>query len=436
MVLNKLFGWGRKKEVGLEIPLGHYSDNNKTVWQVEKWGESDRLYKEGLYKESIFAFFDYLYDEQQQNLQVEKGEDYTRFQLYQGSKIVRGELDSSMLRAEIALANMPEPNIAVMRRLLEMNFNLFYCRYSLKDKTIYVRFDSRLDTTTPNKLYYGLKELATKADKQDDLLLSEFSSLSAIDTDHVQALPDNEITVKLKFLRQWIISTLDNIESIDHEKFAGGISYLLLTLVFRIDYLIAPEGKLLSELEKIAGSYYGKDEKASVEKNLTMIAGFKRILEKTDQEIAVQLFRSKYSFAIVPPQNFKSIKDIIDTALQNMTWFRDNGYPEIANKVMEYGLAYCQYSFSLPRPLTELFKLFMQINYPEYFTALGYNTIYYNEERVRFEVEEIEDQLQDIITTWKPKYTGLQFSTKKLRFDSLVHFNQRYLEEITSLQFD
>ena len=40
-----------------------------------------------------------------------------------------------------------------------------------------MRFDSDIETANPSKLYYGLKELATKADKQDDLLVQDFTRL-------------------------------------------------------------------------------------------------------------------------------------------------------------------------------------------------------------------------------------------------------------------
>ncbi len=113
-----------------------------------------------------------------------------------------------------------------------------------------MRFDTELSTATPNKLYYGLKELATKADKQDDLLLSEFGFLQPVDTDHINQLPEQEKEVKYDFLQKWIRSTLEYIETLDPEKFSGGISYLLLTLVFRIDYLISPEGKFSATSKK------------------------------------------------------------------------------------------------------------------------------------------------------------------------------------------
>ena len=72
---------------------------------------------------------------------------------------------------------MPQPSVPVMRRLLEMNFTLYYSRFALDNERLCMRFESDIETANPSKLYYGLKELATKADKQDDLLVQDFSSL-------------------------------------------------------------------------------------------------------------------------------------------------------------------------------------------------------------------------------------------------------------------
>ena len=55
-----------------------------------------------------------------------------------------------------------------------------------------MRFDSDIETANPNKLYYGLKELSTKGDKQDDLLVQDFTSLQTIDTEHIIEVPPEE----------------------------------------------------------------------------------------------------------------------------------------------------------------------------------------------------------------------------------------------------
>jgi hypothetical protein len=323
-----------------------------------------------------------------------------------------------------------------MRRLLEMNFNLYYSRYALDGDRLCMRFDSEIETANPNKLYYGLKELATKADKQDDLLVEEFSLLQPLDIEHIIPIPEAEKEVKYAFLQKWVKETLEYINTLDSEKFSGGIAYLLLTLSFRIDYLVTPEGKLLHDLEKIVDIYYRKDEKPIVDKNNGMIEGFRKILDRSKEQVFPFLFRSKHVFSIVTPQNHKAVSDAVSNAALNMTWYRDNNHPVIANKVLEYGFAFCQYSYSLPKPLSDLFRLFMQVNYSDYFSALGFSQTLYDPQSNRFEQEEIEEEIETTIEIWKKKYLKLQFKTKNLRYDSLVSFNHTYTTEIGNLNFD
>jgi hypothetical protein len=155
-MLERFFG-RRKKKIETEpaISFGRYSDNNKPVEKVNRWTDADNLFKEKKYTESFDAFFEYLRDDSLNNVVHERNESNGRFQFYQGSKIVRGNYDSEHLHAEVTLAKMPSPNIPVMRRLLEMNFNLYYSRYALDGERLCMRFDSDIETANPNKLYYG-----------------------------------------------------------------------------------------------------------------------------------------------------------------------------------------------------------------------------------------------------------------------------------------
>lgn len=436
MVFDKLFAWRKKKKIVPDILFGRYSDNNKDVAKVGRWTEGDNLFKQQKYHECLDAFFEYLRDDDQQNIVYERNGKEGRFHFYQGSKIVRGDFTQDSLQAQVTLARMAEPSVAVMRRLLEMNFNLYYSRYALDGDRLCMRFDTEMRTANPNKLYYGLKELATKADKQDDLLVEEFSLLQPLDTDHILSIPESEKEVKFTFLQKWIKETLDHINTIDAEKFSGGIAYLLLTLCFRIDYLITPEGKLLHDLEKIVDIYYRKDEKPITDKNTGMIEGFKKILDRSKEQVYPFLFRSKHVFSIVTPQNHKAVSDAINNAGLNMVWYRDNNHQFIANKVLEYGFSFCQYSYSLPKPLTDLYRLFMQVNHPDFFTALGFSEALYDPILNRFQEEEIEAEIESIVQAWQKKYLKLQFKEKNLRYDSLVSFNHSFTTEIANLNFD
>jgi hypothetical protein len=438
-MFDKLFGWGKKKEevpADPAIPFGRYSDNNKPLAKVNRWTDADNLFKEKKYPESLDAFFDYMRDDTIQNVVYERNGAEGRFEFYQGSKMVRGSFNKDELKAEVTLARMPQPSVPVMRRLLEMNFNLYYSRFALENDRLSMRFDSDAQTASPSKLYYGLKELATKADKQDDLLVQDFAMLQPADSDHLTAIPDKEKEVKYEYLQKWIGQTVDTVSGLDADKFSGGIAYMLLTLIYRVDYLVIPEGKMLNDLEKISGIYFKKDERPLIEKNRDMVEAFKAIKAMPKEEIFKYLMRSKYTFSIVAPQQYKTVADSIHGANQNMIWYRDNNYPLIASQIMEYGIGFCQYSYSLPKAITDLYHLYMMVNCSDFFAALGYKTVYYDSQKNQFEQSDIADRIKEIQATWKEKYPNMDFKTQNLRYDNLLNFNLTFTNEMEFLNME
>lgn len=436
-MFDKLFGWGKKESASdPTIHFGRYSDNNKTVEKTNRWADSDVFYKEKKYTESIDAFFDYLRDEAVDNVRLERSGEEFEFDIYQGSKVVRGKGNATSLQAEVSLARMPQPSVPVMRRLLEQNFTLYYSRYSLDGERLCMRFDSDIKTANPNKLYYALKELATKADKQDDLLVKDFSSLEALDNGHIAEIPEDERETKFAFLQKWISETLGYIETLDKDKLSGGVSYLLLALAFRIDYLVCPEGALQAELEKIPIIYFAKDERQATVKNEEMIAAFQQLQSMTKENFFNSLFRSRSTFAIVVPQPHKTIADAIYGANNNLPWYRDNSYPLIGQQICEYGISYCQYSYSLPRPLSELFLLLMKVNYADYFVSLGFSERYYDDTKNKFNEAAITERISSVIQEWRKKYPLLEVRTANLRFDNLLNFNHSFTAELEQLNFD
>lgn len=438
MLLQKLFGRKKTtKSVSPGIPVGRYSDNNKTPLQIGKWSESEDLFNKEKYLESLDAFFEYLADPAEDNVTYNRNkEPEGEFLLFQGSRVIRGIFNEKEIKAEVDLARMPEPHTPVMRRLLEMNFHLYYTRYAMDGDKLLMRFETDLTTANPNKLYYGLRELAIRADKQDDLLVQEFAALLPMGNEHIEEIPLEEKEMKLKFMHQWIDKALSYVETVDQEKFAGGISYMLLALVYRIDYLLVPEGKLMQDIEKISEAYFQKDNKTNIEKNHQIMDGLKKIREKEPSEIFPDLYRSRHTFSIVSPQNHKTVSDTLQNALQTMYWYRDNNHPFMAQEIMEYGLTYSQYSYSLPCALLQYFNIYMRVNHNDYFSAMGFLPPMFDPATNRLDEDAISNAIEDVNREWKAKYTQLRFDPKSLNFSSLLKFNQSFLNAISSLNFD
>lgn len=439
-MLDKLFGWSKKKQspepVTPLITFGRYSDNNKTLAKTKRWTDAENLFKEKNYHQSIDAFFDYMRDDAMQNVQTQSNGAEKTFLFYQGSKLVRGRYNEENLSAEVTLARMLQPSVPVMRRLLEHNFNLFYSRYGLNDDRVCMCFDTEMNTANPNKLYYAFKELATRADKQDDLLLQDFQTLLPIDTEHIEQIPEAEKEVKYNYFIQWIRETATTIEQLDPDKMSGGISYLLLNLAYRIDFLIVPESKLLYDIEDLVSHYFMKDDKPASEKNKAMLQGLLKMLTKTKEDVFPSLFRSKHSFAITQPTQQKTIADSIFGANQNTAWFKDNNHPYVAQQISEYGLGYCQYNFSLPRPVTDLYLILMKVSYADFFRDLGFTEELYNSQTKKFNSELIVQKIINIIDTWREKYPQLNFKTENLKYDSLLSFTLSFTAEIEFVNID
>lgn len=442
--LDKLFGKEQSSSESsldpalAQIRFGRYSDNNKSPAKTAKWYDADNLFKEKKYQESITAFFEYLSDDKEKNVQFSRNGDGFTFEFVQGSKKIYGESDGKHITARVPVVKMGTPSAAVMRRMLELNYGLYYSRTTMnEDNVISMMFDSAIDSANPNKLYYGLKELATKADRQDDILVADFHMLEEIDTLHIERLPEKELDIKYKYFRKWIEDTLQQVSELNPDSFSGSVAYLLLNLLYRIDYLIAPEAKLLADLEKINGIYWTKKEETPIiERNKIMQDAFRKLLDVSKEEFGASVYRAKATFAITNPPKTEKVKETIENSNRDSYWYIENKYPAIALILNEYGLSYNQYTYSMPHVVTAFFHLYMMIVHADFFAELGWTKKLYRAEDNQFDKGAIQQRILQLVAAHKEKFPYLQFDPARLKFDNLYQFGISYSEQIANFNLD
>lgn len=305
-------------EENLNVSFGRFSDSYKPPETVKFWDQAVGFFDQKKYLEAYEAFLEYLRDDEVDNVKFTKSGNQIDFEFPQGSKKIFGSATDQKVGAEVRVAQVAKLSVAFMRRLLDLNYNLNYARTALKDDMICMKFDTTVIDGSPLKLYYAFKELATNADRIDDLLLEEFPILKAVDRGQLIDIPANEKETKCKYLQKWIKAVLDRIAGLNPDKLAGGISYLLLGLCYKIDYLVAPEGTLMRDLEKIHRLYFSREEKTYIEKNQTMIKEFDRLFKEPKENILKELYRVKSTFAIVNPVAHDEIASTIENELKNL----------------------------------------------------------------------------------------------------------------------
>lgn len=435
-LLDKIFGNNPNQENQPDIKFGRYSDSYKSKAQYDAWDQSLELFENQEYLACFKAFFTYMRDEAEDNVHFFEEKGQLHFELIQGSKKIIGLANRQKVKAEAKIAITDDLNIGFMRRLMEENFKMRYSRFAIdSDNDITIIFDTSILDASPYKLYYALKEVATKADKLDDLLIDEFDVLHHTDESLLKHDSDYEKEIKYQFVISEIQKVLLEVKSgnLDGTQYPGGIAYLLLNLTYKLDYLTSPEGMLMETLERVHRVYFSNNGNSNLEKNAILIDEFEALMTQSKEDFFKGMYRVKASFGITKSVTHERIVSLIDGELSQVKWYRNNGYDAVALAISGYIVGYLLFIYAIPKPDKDFFHLYYQIVYNRYFTDLGFKLDYVNPKKQILDEKAIKRAIRETVEVHQKKYPKLKPNLALLSFDSKVNFAHTYLLMIRNL---
>lgn len=407
--------------VSKAINFGRYTDCNKNKAQVQKWNEAVEKFKAKAYVDSFEAFLYYIRDEEADNVQIKRNGELVEFEFVQGSKIIRGKGDAERFVAEANICLMDQPSIPVMRKLMNINYNLVYTKFALTGNKLCMKFSSHTIDASPNKLYAALKELAKKADQQDDLLTQEFSSLQSIDTEKIIALSPEQKEIRYNYLMKMIQDCKQKINGYqDPAYMSGGIAFLLLNLTYQIDYLIVPQGTLTDALERIQRMFFAKNDLSTQQRNQQIIEEYDKIMSWSKEEVMDGIYDVKCTFALANPAAHKTVMDFMFKEREKVGWYRDNGYPEIVEAVYGYMLSYAYFNYGMVFPITDMMNIAMEVLHPEYYTQWGSKRALTNGDTLNS--QNIIKEINNCLNAAKAEYPYVGMNTAALNFTNKTSF--------------
>ncbi len=416
------------------IKFGRYSDAYKSAEQYAHWESSLKLFDQKEYATAYDHFFQYLYNEDEENVSWNREGDILYFKILQGSKLITGEIDEKAIRVKTKVAQVKAPGVGFMRRLVEKNYDLKYSRFAIDESShIVLVFNSFLIDGSPYKLYYALKELSTQADKIDDLLLDEFDVLKEVDSECKTEIDDQQKEVKYNFIIRQIEEVLTYLEkdNIILNEYPGGVAYLLLDLCYKLDCLTRPEGFMMESLERIHRFYFAKNTKKTVQRNVALIKEFRKLAQRSKEEYFKEMYDVSATFGITTSVEQAKVVAFIEGEIHNMDWYHENGHDEIALAVPGYIIGYCMFNYAVPKPVRDLFILYYQIIESEYFTALGFTAKYVDEGKLQ--KRSIKQAIEIITKRHRQDFPNLDPNTRNLDFGSKQSFAKSYLLMIHQL---
>ncbi len=420
-----------------DFHFGRYTDAYKTTDNYKAWDRALHLFEDGEYIASCEAFLRYLLDPNEDNVRhhTEGGKLY--FECYQGSKRVTGFIDDRQFRATAGIAELRELNVELLQRLTALNYEMKYSRFAMDENdTLAIVFDSPVNDASPHKLYHALKELALNADKQDDLLLEEFGELlEPTEITHLRELSANEKQLKLSFLTNHVQGVIDYLLEgrVNPEEQPGAIAYLLLDLVYRLDYLLIPEGYTMEALERMHRMYFSREQDQPVTyKNVRLLGELQHLMRRAPESFNEELYAGKSTFGITLPANHDRLISLIDSELPNMDWYQDNGYIEVAKAVPGYIVGYALFNYAVPPPDRKLLELYYRVVEDDYFRSLGYKQQFLDQSG-RPARRAIRAAISNISDRFSKDYPRLRPALSQLSFNNTVDFGRSYLHMIREL---
>ena len=434
-IFSQLFSKENDPQSTAKLYLGRYSDAYKLAEKYHHWDEAIKKFEDEAYIDSLHLLFNYLRDDDAQNVHYVEEDGLFKFEILQGSKKLVGQATAELLKAEVKIAKTKELSIGFLRRLVEANFSLKYGRYALdEDQNITMVFDSYMLDASPYKLYYALKEIATHADKLDDLLLDEFENLEHINTGHTIPISDTEKRTKYKYLQKEIQEVFEEINTskLNYDQYPTAVSYLYLSLAYKLDFLIRPEGFVMEAIERMHRIFFSSDQKTTGQKNKLVRKELKKVLDRTEEQLNDELYHTISSFGITNPATHERLANLIESEMTNLNWYMDNNHAKVANSIIIYLGTYCLFNYALPKPEKDLLELLIRFMEHDYFLELHPDSTAFLEEG-KLNIREIKRGIDEVYQSNREKYPYFKPNVKFLNYDDLNSFGRSYLQMMTVL---
>lgn len=416
------------------LKFGRFDDYYKPDENYTFWEHSLEAYNSEEYLESIEFLFKYLSFPNTKNFVYNHLDDKIAFHFFQGSKLISGSVTKAFVKASAKIAKVKELDVGFMRMLLESNFDLNFSRYCIDEEgDLSINFDSFLVDASPYKMFYGLKELATKADKLDDLLVDQYTVLEAVNNGHIFDLSEEAKNSKYQYFfqeTQKLSELLDDSKGM-LSKSHGGVSYLILSHLYTMDYLLRPEGFMMEAIERTHRFYFAEDGRTIEQKNAKLLQDLHILLKRPKSKYLKEFYTSVFTFSRLQEGSYKQLKDLISNELIHMDWYYENGYHKLAMAIPNYIAAYCLFYFEIGDPGRAFLSLYMEILAYDFVSQWEETPQYFKSGRLQAKV--VKQELKSVLSEINLSTSLVKEKISELVFNDLPSFSKSYFTMLNSL---
>jgi len=279
---------------------------SKSKIQRDLWQNTTKLFEEGKYYESLLGLFDYV----DKDLIEKRGNpDKTEFNVPHGSVVVNIKIENEQVNIRVPFLKMPDKNtIPLLRRITEINFSpLNLATIVLEGDELQFKYSTELKLCEPWKMYYVLREICINADNYDDEFIEKFGA-AWIHEPNVEYFPESKQEEIWNTYQSMLSETTEYCDYFENKRTPGFVWDVLLQLFFSIDYLIAPQGAMRTDLEKVVS--YMQSNNYSIQQKIDKgKSHFQELKDISKEKLCANLYISDLFIPIKNSASHENVKE-------------------------------------------------------------------------------------------------------------------------------
>jgi hypothetical protein len=279
---------------------------SKSKIQTDIWESVVELYEEKKYKESLLRLFDYV----NQDIVSKTGNpDRSEFNIPHGSVVVNIKIEGEQLKVNVPFLKLSEKNtIPILRRIAEINFSpMVLATIVLEGDELVFKYTTSMHICEPWKMYYVFREICLNADNYDDEFIQKFSAIRLREP-RVEHFPDAKKEEIWNTFQSLLSETKEYCEHYESKRQDGFLWDALLQLFMNIDYYIAPQGVMRTDIEEVVNfmqnSNYSLHEKNEKGRNY-----IKKLQQISHDELCSNLYISDLFIPIKYSASIENVKE-------------------------------------------------------------------------------------------------------------------------------
>ncbi|NOQ31960.1 MAG: hypothetical protein GQ570_12630 [Helicobacteraceae bacterium] len=366
-----------------------------------------------------------------ENVVIELKGDTLEFTLSQGIALIKGKISKDKFFATCLISK--NINVAIKRDLLEKNYQLTYAKFFMSESEVGLKIELDNSTMTPQKIFFPLREIALNSEYEKEFIRSEFEEIEVLECDHIHSLSDENKKIKFEFYARWIDEARESIKHLPSNDNIGISTFTYLSLLMKIDYLIAPHLKIGREIAKEMIEYFGSNESTIENKNAVLLRCIDKLEAREYKEFSASIYNIKTTFNAMDIATKEEIDNFIDDSLTKAKWYKNNRYLNAIEIIYNYIALYVLYNYGMRPSMQKLFHIVVQVHNSEYFEKLGYVKLYENEE---FNTKEIAKLIEEAVLLDSLSFKDLFFDEEALVYDTLGEFTYSFYQQIKLLSYE